>query len=1318
MKTKSFRNVSYIGLIVIILVFLFIYFSYFFIYIPRNEAQLEQKAFRILKEYGKNMIDKNQYYDNHFKNYGLFYPIRSLSNSEKINKKDNINPDFMALSNDLDSVVKGLFSIVKTYSSKHDSIIISEIEDTFYLNYKNGEIEKSKIDTVKWFFQTSPENLIDSLLKQPFVNRIPVSNFMENLKYDELFENITFFNDSAVFYNSKSEKIFDITNPEALKDTLDKSQGGIHKIMKIRGEKTHLMILPIKFRGKDFFIAGSISDTYFRQKTRQIDTQLIIFIAGFLLLAFIGMPVLKIIFIDPRERLKAFDATASGISFMAGLGLITIITISLLKTQVADPVVNLNRIDSVSTVLLKNVKTDIDSIKKLGYLIGKESRIHDSVRHNKTKNIDTTILSNRVIIHFFDTIKFKKVENDIIKSPFQLNEIILIDPSGIVQKAYSRTPFSELVEFNLSDREYFKKAVEIDKTWPDTNLNVYIESIKSYNTGNYETAMSFHIGKFDTLTLPVLAITSKIPSLYNQVLPMDMDFLIINNKGNVLYHSKTDKNLHENFIQECDSDPELLHAIDLKAKKNITVNYDEKQWLARIQPIDDTPLFHITLLDLSYGRNINASIFLFTFFFSLVSFIFLSIAFLVLSIFIHPNDNAHKHEWILQWIVLKPKKHNTYITLVVILSIFAIMQIIGYWITDSPEQNFVYQFILSFSVLLISILMLNDNWSNIRDIFKKPVKYLPVSILTLMLAVLILYVLVQQKLIFIELIIAVTPLFVFILFYILLFILSFKSIPELKPKELTTNRLQLLKKPNNIINTYLSFLMLWLVCISVIPVAEYYLSFKKQETEHRIDNIKLNVALKNIDLISDFPDYNSVYKSDWFHRIRGNEIDSMNVTYIPLCEQHFIQAKKKNSEKNNDSTENTELHDLVFSILNYRDSVSTKDYSNYWFSDDTVYFKQGATTGAVAVTYPKKNMSVSRFWYVLSVILIAGIVLTMLWYLLKYISNVILNLKQEEPYCSKLSWPDFIKDKNHKKILLKSFDGDIFLSNTKKIRKTIKTLKVNNINAIQLISKEFDLKKIQKDSSDIIWINEFKPVIYTPDSHEKLISNIQALSANSDKIVVLDIPFEIGFIEEFINEYVDSGELKPEELKNIFLLKKKWEALFNEYFHYDGYLQQRNSGERKTLKCEKEYQISENRNEEMQFKEIWSILTMHEKIVLHDLSDDGLVNRKNNSMIKNLIKKRLIIPDPNPVIFSENFREFILLEMKSSDIKLIESKLGLKGRWHNARYIILLIIIPLTAFILISQGLSLEKIFGIFAAGIAAVTGLMRLFESSIFNQG
>jgi uncharacterized membrane protein YukC len=72
MKTKGLKNANYIGWLVIILAFLFIYFTYFFIYIPKKEALIQQKGFRILNEYGSNMLDKHKYFETHFRNYGFF----------------------------------------------------------------------------------------------------------------------------------------------------------------------------------------------------------------------------------------------------------------------------------------------------------------------------------------------------------------------------------------------------------------------------------------------------------------------------------------------------------------------------------------------------------------------------------------------------------------------------------------------------------------------------------------------------------------------------------------------------------------------------------------------------------------------------------------------------------------------------------------------------------------------------------------------------------------------------------------------------------------------------------------------------------------------------------------------------------------------------------------------------------------------------------------------------------------------------------------------------------------------------------------------
>jgi hypothetical protein len=93
-----------------------------------------------------------------------------------------------------------------------------------------------------------------------------------------------------------------------------------------------------------------------------------------------------------------------------------------------------------------------------------------------------------------------------------------------------------------------------------------------------------------------------------------------------------------------------------------------------------------------------------------------------------------------------------------------------------------------------------------------------------------------------------------------------------------------------------------------------------------------------------------------------------------------------------------------------------------------------------------------------------------------------------------------------------------------------------------------------------------------------------------------------------------------------------------------------------------------------------------------------------------------MVTNPEPAFYADEFCNFVRKSMKSKEVKAIESKLGLKGSWHNAKYLILLILVPLAAFVIISQGISIEKVFGIFAGGLAIITGIIRLFDSNTFK--
>ena len=77
---------------------------------------------------------------------------------------------------------------------------------------------------------------------------------------------------------------------------------------------------------------------------------------------------------------------------------------------------------------------------------------------------------------------------------------------------------------------------------------------------------------------------------------------------------------------------------------------------------------------------------------------------------------------------------------------------------------------------------------------------------------------------------------------------------------------------------------------------------------------------------------------------------------------------------------------------------------------------------------------------------------------------------------------------------------------------------------------------------------------------------------------------------------------------------------------------------------------------------------------------------------------------------------FLKYSISKEETILLERKLSKHGMWKNARYMILLILIPLAGFVFISRGISIEKIIGIFTGVLGLFAGGMRLMDSSLFR--
>jgi len=1288
MKTKIIKNANYVGWIVIVLAFVFIYFSYFFVYIPTQKSDLTQRAFRILKEYGNNMVGKYDYYETHFKNYGIYYSIKYFQDLSQINAQNTENADYKKIN----SVVQGLFPYVITDTKNPGSFFsnaYSENAKKLHLNFSCKIPDAESIKKLNAVYEinsqknTYQQNL-EELLSESVTNHVPIENFMEGLKFDELFENIILFDELMVYYNSNLDNLADITNPRALCDTTNNSQGGIYKALNIRGNDKHIMILPIDFDGKRYYIAGLITDTDFKNITRTFNSRILILVAGILLLIFVGMPVLKTMFIGPKERLKAMDVAASAVSILFGSALFVLIIISLFKNQFVDRTELSKRIETISDSLYSNVLQDINSIKTVGNSIA------------RGESSPGTPLAELVINTFDSEVSFVQV--DTLHSPFPLNEIILIDSEGFVKKAVTRTAFSDAVAVNLSKRPYFKNAADVNLAWPTMkNSHFFLESIQSYNTGNFETAISFHTTKYKNGQ--VIAVTSEIPSLYKQVLPKDIEFVVIDKLGKVLYHSKKSKNLHENFIEECESDPGILNAIQLRVKDRMQIKYNEKKWLARIVPIEDTPLYHITLLDLNQTDNKNARIFLITFYFMIGLQVVTIGGFFLLRITFHQNKNEPNVFRFLNWLAYLPSKYKSYKGLLLILLLIAAAGISSFVIQANLVNVLLIQILSVAYTFFASLLFLKRDEITYQNYFKG--KYFPENVIFAFLGILIIlcfWKLESAKSLAIPLII--------LLITTLIIPSVFRHFNTEKQNQNTTA-----SSVKKIKSTYLAVLFLWLTIFSVIPVIHSYFSVRYFEEKLWKQQQLFKVAGDNVLLMKSEKDYNSA----WFKRAQGFGIDRLNVVYTPLNEKKDLYLPNATAPLTTSEWIYASLPDPITNGYSHRELLAGKNQKTEWqLTNDSLYFPANDQKGTILITAGKKPTTAKGHLLLMGfVFLLAAFCI---WHLVRFAATVFLNLDNEKPKLSNINWLSFLNNEVAKRILLKTFNGELFLTETVNSFKNneIDAKIIESVQAVKFCESGFDCELYLKNAPEIIWICGLNECIPEISKHNLLLDSLTLINHDNTKKIVVDLPFEMKLIDEFYDDYITFNELSAKELTDIYILRKRWKIIFEDYIGYNGFLYQFKTDEPENkLPEENIRKYCQNINREWCYSNIWRNLTNYEKIVLYDLADDGLMNRNNLSIIRQLTEKKLILIKPFPVLFTRDFNDFIYQHISKSEIKVIEGKLGLTGGWKNAKYLILLILVPLGAFIFISQGLTIEKSFGIFAGLVGAITTLMKLFENS-----
>jgi len=442
-------------------------------------------------------------------------------------------------------------------------------------------------------------------------------------------------------------------------------------------------------------------------------------------------------------------------------------------------------------------------------------------------------------------------------------------------------------------------------------------------------------------------------------------------------------------------------------------------------------------------------------------------------------------------------------------------------------------------------------------------------------------------------------------------------------------------------------------------------------------------------------------------KVRLNEPIMGNVEQVDYYKNRWQKPAKLGINKN-EPRGTSYIYNLLSDPLTsiHKSLALAKDsaYHYEWMISerkDSLIYSNPAFAGWVTIKnigFGKRNL---YFWLYLLIPLV--VILVFLWFVLSYAGEFVFYTKQKKwKIPDNFSLDKLISTGDKRRILVNTFKEKQLRNNIEKAchDKTEET-KIEVISAVDLIQENIEICGAPRNT--IVYITDLDQCIHQFEKHELLLERLGRINFNAEGNVLIPVPFEPEFIGEAIEDYISNNNADDDFKSVLYQNKLRWANVLNQYE------QMYHSGLKpgKTINVKLKHSRSK-----LFYAFIWNNLCRFEKLVLYDLTHDGLINLKNEKVIYRLMQKKLIRYDKYLLPFSNGFEYFVNNSIHPSEKKNLERSSNFKGMWHTMRYPIIAALVIIAVFVFISQGYSIEKVTAIFAGVLTLMATMTKLFNT------
>ncbi|MEP7141718.1 MAG: hypothetical protein ABI707_02550 [Ferruginibacter sp.] len=584
---------------------------YYLVYLPHQQADFNGRMFNILHDITGNFSTRVE-------NYG------AVSRNSYINKRcaDKPVPFRKDFDKNFDANFKSSFignpDTLSKYRTeqdfKHDSIIFKLIDTGKNVADRS---EKALSDILEPLISIHA-NTFQSVLLVKLISDTVKRNSANIKKYD------------AILYKSCGIDIANI-NMDSLFPNKN-IQGGALNPINIGGIKYQLFLMPFQMKAapnETFVLAGIISANNYSRQAQDIPLDFLITVVFILVFLLLCLPFLKVFVLSSHENISLAD-----VRFMIA----SIFIIPFIITLLASSIWLYFYPDRFTNTVLSSLQNELKAnfYKEIRECIDQANEYDSIISHPSGKIWESDELGKTVnkLRKEIDSIKGIRTPGavgikDVVFYPARyknIENIHWIDNLGkdIAAWRFTKDPASY---FNLKDRQYFKDIkYQLGYICPnsDSKDTFTFQATLSKLTAEYTlnvvipSSVQIRQGKTSIAT----GISSRMYSVYNTVIPPGFSYCLIDQKGEIVFHSDTARCLQGNLLEETGNNQFLLNAISHKDSAfidNIQL-YDEPVKMI-IRPFGNLPYYLVTY----YNKRPE-----YLFIFHIGAFVFLGMSLLLL----------------------------------------------------------------------------------------------------------------------------------------------------------------------------------------------------------------------------------------------------------------------------------------------------------------------------------------------------------------------------------------------------------------------------------------------------------------------------------------------------------------------------------------------------------------------------------------------------------------------------------------------------------------------------------------------------------------